>query len=84
LVGGLTTWPPRSPDFNTCDFYLWGHMKALVYKTPVGNQDDLFNRVMDAAGHIRNHRGMLRVQDSLIRKAHACVDANGGHFEHLL
>jgi hypothetical protein len=70
--GGPTTWPPTSPDLNTCDFYLWGHMKALVYKTPVGNQDDLLNR------------GMLRVQDSLIRRAHACVDANGGHFEHLL
>jgi hypothetical protein len=36
------------------------------------------------AEHIRNHRGMLRVQDSLIRRAHACVDADGGHFEHLL
>jgi hypothetical protein len=25
-----------------------------------------------------------RVQDSLIRRAHACVDVNGGHFEHLI
>jgi hypothetical protein len=23
--------PPRSPDLNPCDFYLWGHLKALVY-----------------------------------------------------
>ena len=24
-------WPPRSPDLNPCDFYLWGHLKQLVY-----------------------------------------------------
>ncbi|GFU32537.1 uncharacterized protein TNCV_1148181 [Trichonephila clavipes] len=23
-------WPPRLPDFNPCDFWLWGHLKQLV------------------------------------------------------
>ena len=23
-------WPPHSPDLNTCDFYLWGHLKSMV------------------------------------------------------
>ncbi|GFW36722.1 uncharacterized protein TNCV_1220541 [Trichonephila clavipes] len=23
-------WPPRSPDLNPCDFWLWGHLKLLV------------------------------------------------------
>ncbi|GFX34772.1 uncharacterized protein TNCV_2514871 [Trichonephila clavipes] len=23
-------WPPRSPDLNPCDFWLWGHLKQLV------------------------------------------------------
>ena len=23
-------WPPRSPDLNPCDFYLWGNLKANV------------------------------------------------------
>lgn len=22
--GGHISWPPRSPDLNPCDFYLWG------------------------------------------------------------
>ncbi|GFS78129.1 uncharacterized protein TNCV_1107511 [Trichonephila clavipes] len=22
-------WPPRSPDLNPCDFWLWGHLKQL-------------------------------------------------------
>ncbi|GFW06585.1 uncharacterized protein TNCV_2189181 [Trichonephila clavipes] len=23
-------WPPRSPDLNPCNFWLWGHLKLLV------------------------------------------------------
>ncbi|PRD27973.1 UNVERIFIED_CONTAM: hypothetical protein NCL1_33827 [Trichonephila clavipes] len=23
-------WPPRSPDLNPCDSWLWGHLKQLV------------------------------------------------------
>ena len=25
-------WPPYSPDFNPCDFYLLGHMKDMLYR----------------------------------------------------
>jgi hypothetical protein len=24
-------WPPRSPNLNPCDFYLWGKLKSVVY-----------------------------------------------------
>ena len=24
-------WPPRSPDLNPCDYYLWGYLKYVVY-----------------------------------------------------
>ena len=23
-------WPPRSPDLNPCDFYLWGYLKSRL------------------------------------------------------
>ncbi|GBN93660.1 hypothetical protein AVEN_24970-1 [Araneus ventricosus] len=26
-----TAWPPRSPDMNPCDFWLWGCLKDVVY-----------------------------------------------------
>src|SRR5678816_129152 len=29
--GGTEPWPPRSPDLNALDFFLWGHLKHLVY-----------------------------------------------------
>ena len=35
-------WPPRSPDLNPCDFYLWGHLKSMVYNNPLPKTlDDL-------------------------------------------
>jgi hypothetical protein len=24
-------WLPSSPDLNALDFYLWGHLKSLIY-----------------------------------------------------
>jgi hypothetical protein len=30
--GGPIAWPARSPDLTPCDFFLWGHLKSLVYK----------------------------------------------------
>ncbi|KAJ4442849.1 hypothetical protein ANN_04442 [Periplaneta americana] len=27
--GGPIAWPPRSPDLNPLDFYLWGHLKFI-------------------------------------------------------
>lgn len=32
---GPVQWPPRSPDLTPCDFFLWGYMKSLVFRTPV-------------------------------------------------
>ena len=29
---GDISWPPRSPDLSPSDFFLWGYLKAEVYK----------------------------------------------------
>ena len=34
-------WPPRSPDLNPCDFFLWGYLKSRVYNPLPRNLDDL-------------------------------------------
>jgi hypothetical protein len=31
----LYSWPPRSPDFTTCDFFFWGYVKDAVYVSPL-------------------------------------------------
>lgn len=83
--GGPTPWPARSPDANPLDFFLWGYLKQLVYASPVNNVQELRERVQNACQTIRNNAGIFgRVRQSLMRRANACIAANGGHFEHLL
>lgn len=82
---GPTPWPPRSPDLNPLDFYLWGHLKTLVYATEVQSREDLWRRVCDACEQIkRNPRILERVRESMLRRVQACLEAHGGHFEHFL
>ena len=34
-------WPPRSPDLNPCDSFLWGYLKARVYNPLPTNLEEL-------------------------------------------
>jgi hypothetical protein len=56
--GGPTAWPPRSPDLNPLDFYLWGHLKALVYAAPLDNEEALHHRSVHACQTIRIYPGV--------------------------
>jgi hypothetical protein len=72
-------WPPRSPDLTPFDFYLWGHLKTVVYATPVNNAEDLWERVQIACQVIRDDNLVFeRIRQSCVRRARACVQ-NGGH-----
>lgn len=82
---GPRRWPARSPDLNPLDFYFWGHMKELVYAQQVNNVDELTQRIFDAANTIRENVHVCeRVRRNWVRRNEACVEVNGGHFEHLL
>lgn len=83
--GGPVAWPPRSPDLNPLDFYLWGHLKEIVYKTPVNTREELLERIENAFNTIRgDHNICRRVRRSLRRRLNVCNNANGGHFQHFL
>ena len=83
-IGGAMTWPPRSPDLNPCDFYLWGHLKQLVYAVNIIDHNQLMHRIQEAATNIRTNINSLRVQQSMIRRCEACIEAEGHSFEHLM
>ena len=34
-------WPPKSPDLNPCDFFLWGYLKSKVYNPQPKTLEDL-------------------------------------------
>ncbi|KAJ4427633.1 hypothetical protein ANN_25281 [Periplaneta americana] len=67
---GPTPCPARSPDMNPLDFYLWGHLKSLVYASAAPNVEVLQQRIEHACGIVRNElNGLCNVQRSLRRRA---------------
>ena len=63
----------------------WGYLKGLVYASSVESVAELQQRVDNGCRQIRqNQRLSERIHTSLSRRAASCIQANGGHFEHLL
>jgi hypothetical protein len=77
--GGPVSWPTRSPDLNPLDFFLWGHLKEIIYSYPPTALEDLSAKFHSAVANIDR-----RAQVSIPRRAVACRQKYGGHFEHLL
>jgi hypothetical protein len=76
---------PHSPDLNSLDFYLWGHLKTLVYAAPVDNEEALHHCIMDACQTICNFPGIFeQMQRFMIRHFVVCIESHRGYFEHLL
>jgi hypothetical protein len=46
-IGGPTTQPVHLNDLNPINFYLRGHLKALVYMTPVNDMLSSASKLMD-------------------------------------
>lgn len=78
---GPVVWPARSPDLNPLDYFLWGYLKSLIYETPVATLEDLEERLCCAIANI-TPKMLQRTQDNLIRRANACIEMQGMHFEH--
>jgi hypothetical protein len=41
--------PPRWPDLTLMDFFLWGHIKAMIYTLPLHSEEDVTDRIVQAA-----------------------------------
>lgn len=81
---GPVHWPARSPDLNPLDFYLWGHLKQLVYAEPINTIEQLENRILNSVHTIQNTVNFAEVYNSLVLRCQACINVNGGIFENLL
>jgi hypothetical protein len=83
--GGPVAWSPCSPDLNSLDFYLWGHIKSVVYLTPVDDVPTLHVCIMATCQTVRIIQGIFYcVRHSLRRQAEAYIQAGGCHFEHFI
>ena len=77
-------WPPRSPDLNPCDYWLWGHVQGLVYsqQKPASKQE-LINRITIAISSISQEICRSAVEN-LIKRLEAIIEVNGEYFQHLI
>jgi Helix-turn-helix domain (DUF4817) len=83
--GGPHQWPARSPDLNPLDFYLWGHLKQLVYSTPIETVDELQLRIINGFNMIRARPEIFQlVRDNLSHRVDGCLLAHGGHFQQFI
>ncbi|KYN31570.1 hypothetical protein ALC56_14068 [Trachymyrmex septentrionalis] len=74
MIKSKSTKPPRSPDLNPLDYFLWGHQKSLVYTTPIENENDLRNQIVASCEAIRNTSNILeRVHQSLRKRLDGCI-----------
>lgn len=81
--GGQVEWPPRSPDLNKDDFFLWGYIKQLVYRSPPTIADDMKRRIREAFASI-SLQTLRKCNDSFERRLQMCIDQNGQTFEKFL
>lgn len=84
--GGPTPWPARSPDLTPMDYYVWGHMKTLVYDdpNPITSVEVLRQKIIDAADKMRTTLTTGVVKSALRKRMRICVRNRGGHVENEL
>lgn len=47
-MDGPIPWSPQSPDITPLDFFLWGYVKDVVYRTKIQDITDLKQKISDA------------------------------------
>uniref|UniRef100_T1INI0 Tc1-like transposase DDE domain-containing protein n=1 Tax=Strigamia maritima TaxID=126957 RepID=T1INI0_STRMM len=71
--GGPVAWPVRSPDLIPLDYFLWDHIKKIVYATEPATPDDLQRRIREACHNI-SLQTMMNVKQSIAYRAQLCIE----------
>jgi hypothetical protein len=76
-------WPPRSPDLTPYDFFLWGHIKDLIYVSPLPRDiDELKRRISEAATSVTAEM-LERVWQEMEYRIDVFRVTKGAHIESL-
>ena len=81
--GGPIRWTPRPSDLTPLDFFLWGHLKNVVYLSPWEDLAELKSRIQDEIKSI-SQKTLYDVFSNISKRMNLCVSVDGGHFQHLL
>ena len=77
---GKLQWPPRSPDLNICDFFLWGYLKARVYNPIPKTKEELKENIRREIKNI--DKSILKsVFQNFKKRLDSVIRENDGHIE---
>ena len=74
-------WPPNNPDLNLVDYKVWSVLQDRVYRTQIKDVEHLKKRLMEEWSLFSQSIIDAAVKQWRVR-LRACVEAEGGHFEH--
>jgi hypothetical protein len=80
---GAVEFSPRSPDLTPLDFYLWGTLKDVVYRTKLATLAVLREEIETACTAIHVDT-LVSAAQAVVRRNQKCLDADCNHFEHIL
>ncbi|KAL4132126.1 hypothetical protein QTP88_009335 [Uroleucon formosanum] len=83
-TNGSIPWPARSPDLTPLDFFLWGHLKTVVYADPPINLQHLKQKITEACSKLTKEQITAASQDEVNRRLQSCLLNNGENFEQFI
>lgn len=81
--GGPLAWPARSPDLNPLDYFLWGHIKCIVYRGSMLVRNDALGAIQDAFRSVPADM-LRRATNTIQRRLEECHRRGGGYIEQYL
>ena len=82
-IVGIPPWPAHSPDLNPLDFTFWGQAMQKVWKAKPSTIKQLKKVVEDYFASLDSDF-INKCVRNMKKRAHFCIQENGGHFEHLM
>lgn len=79
----ILAWPPRSPDLNMLDFFLWGVLQHRVHMVEYDSIDEMSDAIVARAQEILPAT-LRKVHAHLDKRLRICVRENGGLFEQFI
>jgi hypothetical protein len=75
--------PPRSPDLTPPHYFLWGYLKGRFYQNKPQTIDAVKANITEEIQAVTADV-LARTFQNMARRVQSCLDANGGHFQHML
>lgn len=79
---GPISWPARSPDLTSPDFFAWGFIKNQVFANRPTTREDMINRIRTACASI-TREVLLKTVQSFRNRVNLCLQVQGANFEQL-